>query len=142
MSNLPEFDFGLGETVGMLRDSVAQFAAAEIAPQADAIDRNNEFPRPLWAKLGDLGVLGMTVEEQFGGVDLGYLAHTIVMEEISRASASVGLSYGAHSNLCTNQIRRFGTEDQKQAYLPIKCSRDFQKPGNQDALEAFFTCCA
>ena len=118
MSNLPDFDFGLGETVDMLRDSVAQFAAAEVAPRAEAIDSDNEFPRDLWEKLGEMGVHGMTVEEQYGGVDLGYLAHTVVMEEISRASASVGLSYGAHSNLCTNQIRRFGTDAQKQAYLP------------------------
>ncbi len=118
MSNLPDFDFGLGETVDMLRDSVAQFAAAEITPRADTIDSDNTFPRDLWEKLGEMGVHGMTVEEQYGGVDLGYLAHTVVMEEISRASASVGLSYGAHSNLCTNQIRRFGTDEQKQAYLP------------------------
>ncbi len=125
MSNIPDFDFGLGETVDMLRDSVAQFAATEIAPRAETIDRDNEFPRDLWTALGDLGVLGMTVEEQYGGVDLGYLAHTVVMEEISRASASVGLSYGAHSNLCANQIRRFGTEDQKQAYLPKLVSGEY-----------------
>lgn len=125
MSNMPDFDFGLGETVDMLRDSVAQFAAAQITPRAEDIDRNNEFPRDLWTALGDLGVLGMTVEEQYGGVNLGYLAHTVVMEEISRASASVGLSYGAHSNLCANQIRRFGTEDQKQAYLPKLVSGEF-----------------
>ena len=125
MSNMPDFDFGLGETVDMLRDSVAQFAAAEIAPRADAIDRNNEFPRDLWTALGDLGVLGMTIDEQYGGVNLGYLAHTVVMEEISRASASVGLSYGAHSNLCANQIRRFGSDDQKQTYLPKLVSGEF-----------------
>jgi isovaleryl-CoA dehydrogenase len=125
VSNIPDFDFGLGETVDMLRDSVAQFAATEIAPRAETIDTDNEFPRDLWTALGDLGVLGMTVEEQYGGVDLGYLAHTVVMEEISRASASVGLSYGAHSNLCANQIRRFGTEDQKQAYLPKLVSGEY-----------------
>jgi len=125
VSNMPDFDFGLGETVDMLRDSVAQFAAAEITPRADDIDKDNEFPRDLWTALGDLGVLGMTVEEQYGGVNLGYLAHTVVMEEISRASASVGLSYGAHSNLCANQIRRFGSEEQKQAYLPKLVSGEF-----------------
>jgi isovaleryl-CoA dehydrogenase len=125
VSTLPDFDFGLGETVDMLRDSVAQFAAAEIAPHADQIDRNNEFPRSLWTQLGGLGVLGMTIEETYGGVDLGYLAHTVVMEEISRASASVGLSYGAHSNLCANQIRRFGNEEQKQSYLPKLVSGEF-----------------
>ena len=97
----------------MLRDAVAQFTASEITPRADEIDKTNEFPRDLWAELGRLGVLGMTVEQSYGGVDLGYLAHTVVMEEISRGSASVGLSYGAHSNLCVNQIARFGSEDQK-----------------------------
>ena len=118
MSNLPDFDVGHGETINLLRDSVAQFAAKEIAPRAQEIDQQNQFPRDLWSKLGDLGVMGMTIEEQFGGVNLGYLAHTVVMEEISRASASVGLSYGAHSNLCANQIRRFGNDEQKQKYLP------------------------
>ncbi len=113
-----DFDFGLGETLDMLRDTVAQFAAKEIAPRAAAIDRDNQFPRDLWPKLGELGLIGITVPETYGGVDLGYLAHCVVMEEISRASASVGLSYGAHSNLCVNQIRRFGTEAQKRAYLP------------------------
>ncbi|NOX49614.1 MAG: isovaleryl-CoA dehydrogenase [Gammaproteobacteria bacterium] len=102
----------------MLRDSVAAFAAKEIEPRAQAIDQDNQFPRDLWTKLGELGVHGMTVEEEYGGINLGYLAHTGVMEEISRASASVGLSYGAHSNLCTNQIQRFGSAEQKQAYLP------------------------
>ena len=120
-----DFDFGLGETVDMLRDSVAQFAASEIAPRAEAIDKDNLFPRDLWTQLGELGVHGMTVPEAYGGVDLGYLAHTVVMEEISRASASVGLSYGAHSNLCVNQIRRFGTDAQKQRYLPKLVSGEF-----------------
>jgi isovaleryl-CoA dehydrogenase len=113
-----DFDFGHGETLNLLRDSVRQFASREIAPRAAAVDANNEFPRDLWPKLGELGLLGVTVEEADGGAGLGYLAHTIVMEEISRASASVGLSYGAHSNLCVNQIRRFGSDQQKSAYLP------------------------
>ncbi len=125
MSNIPDFDFGLGETINMLRDSVAQFAAQEIAPRAADIDRDNQFPRELWTQLGELGVHGMTIEESYGGVALGYLAHTVVMEEISRASASVGLSYGAHSNLCANQIRRFGNDTQRQAYLPKLVSGDF-----------------
>ncbi|MEM7098789.1 MAG: isovaleryl-CoA dehydrogenase [Pseudomonadota bacterium] len=109
----------------MLRDSVAQFAQSQIAPRAAEIDEQNLFPRDLWSALGDMGVHGMTVPEAYGGVDLGYLAHTVVMEEISRASASVGLSYGAHSNLCTNQIRRYGTEEQKQKYLPGLVSGEF-----------------
>ncbi len=113
-----EFDFGLGETMDMLRATVRQFAAKEIAPIAAAVDANNEFPRELWPRLGDLGLLGITVDEADGGAGLGYLAHCIAMEEISRASASVGLSYGAHSNLCVNQIRRFATADQKARYLP------------------------
>jgi isovaleryl-CoA dehydrogenase len=113
-----QFDFGLGETLDMLRDTVAQFARQEIAPRAAQIDASNDFPRDLWPKLGALGLLGITVEEEYGGAGLGYLAHCVAMEEISRASASVGLSYGAHSNLCVNQIRRFGTEAQKRAYLP------------------------
>ncbi len=120
-----DFDFGLGETLDMLRDTVAQFAAKEIAPRAAAIDHDNQFPRDLWPKLGELGLIGITVPETYGGVDLGYLAHCVVMEEISRASASVGLSYGAHSNLCVNQIRRFGTEAQKRAYLPGLVSGQF-----------------
>ncbi len=111
-------DFALGEEIDMLRDSVRRFAAAEIAPRASEIDRSNEFPADLWRKFGDLGLLGLTVEDEYGGAGMGYVAHCIAMEEISRASASVGLSYGAHSNLCVNQIRRNGTEAQKAAYLP------------------------
>jgi isovaleryl-CoA dehydrogenase len=116
--NVPSLDFNLGETIGMLRDTLRDFCAAEIAPRAAEIDRVNEFPADLWKKLGDLGVHGMTVEEEYGGTAMGYLAHIVAMEEISRASASVGLSYGAHSNLCVNQIRRNGTEAQKRKYLP------------------------
>jgi isovaleryl-CoA dehydrogenase len=112
------FDFGLGETAEMLRDSVRSFAADRIAPRADDIDRTNSFPRELWPELGSLGVLGITVEEEFGGAGMGYLEHCVAMEEISRASASIGLSYGAHSNLCVNQIRRNGTGEQKRRYLP------------------------
>jgi isovaleryl-CoA dehydrogenase len=113
-----EFDFGLGETVDEIRREVRRFARSEIAPLADAIDRSNEFPRALWPKLGAQGLLGITVPERFGGADLGYLAHVVAMEEISRASGSVGLSYGAHSNLCVNQIRLNGTEEQRERYLP------------------------
>jgi len=111
-------DFMLGDTADMLRDSVRGFAAAEIAPRAADIDRDNQFPMDLWRKMGDLGVLGVTVDEEYGGAGMGYLEHMVAMEEISRASASVGLSYGAHSNLCVNQIRLNGTEDQKRRYLP------------------------
>ena len=120
-----DFYFGLGEMVEQLRASVQQFARREIAPLAEKIDADNEFPRELWPKMGDLGVLGITVDEQYGGVGLGYLAHCVVMEEISRASASVGLSYGAHSNLCVNQIHRFANHDQKQKYLPKLISGEY-----------------
>ena len=117
-NRLPGLNFDLGETADMLRSTVEAFAAEEIAPRAAAIDRDNQFPPDLWRKLGDLGVLGVTVEEEYGGAGMGYLEHVVAMEEISRASASVGLSYGAHSNLCVNQIRRNGTEAQRRAYLP------------------------
>src|SRR5437867_8533199 len=110
--------FDHGETIAMLRESVHDFAAKEIAPRAAQIDASNQFPPDLWRKLGGLGVLGMTVEEEYGGTAMGYLAHIVAMEEISRASASIGLSYGAHSNLCVNQIRRNGTPAQRRKYLP------------------------
>ena len=113
-----DFDFGLGEDLDMLREAVRSFAADNIAPRAEEIDRKNEFPLDLWPQLGELGLLGITVEEEYGGTHLGYLAHVVAMEEISRASASVGLSYGAHSNLCVNQLRRWGNEEQKKQYLP------------------------
>ena len=114
----PSLNFDLGETIDMLRESVHQFAQKEIAPRAAAIDRDNNFPMDLWKKFGDLGLLGITVSDEYGGSGLGYLAHVIAIEEISRASASVALSYGAHSNLCVNQIYRNGNADQKQRYLP------------------------
>jgi len=115
---IPGLNFDLGQDLDMLRDAVADFARAEIAPRAAELDRNDQFPMDLWKKFGDLGVLGMTVGEEYGGANLGYLAHMIVMEELSRASASVALSYGAHSNLCVNQLHRNGTEAQKKKYLP------------------------
>lgn len=118
-------NFALGETVDMLRESVKEFVEREIAPYAAEIDRTNQFPNTLWPKLGQLGLLGITVEEAYGGSGLGYLEHTIAMEEISRASASVGLSYGAHSNLCVNQIRLNGSNDQKMRYLPKLCSGEY-----------------
>jgi isovaleryl-CoA dehydrogenase len=113
-----DFDFGLGEDLDALRATVAKFASERIAPIAASIDRDNRFPRELWPELGDLGLLGITVEDEYGGAGLGYLAHVLAMEEISRASASLGLSYGAHSNLCVNQLRRWGTPAQKERYLP------------------------
>ena len=115
-------DHGLGEDLDMLRDLVYKFSKSEIAPRAAEIDKENEFPADLWRKMGDLGILGITVAEEFGGSNMGYLAHVVVMEEISRASASVGLSYGAHSNLCVNQIHTNGSADQKTKYLPQLCS--------------------
>jgi isovaleryl-CoA dehydrogenase len=117
-NRLPGLDFGLGEAADMLRSQLESFCADEIAPRAADIDRSNAFPMDLWRKFGDLGVLGITVEDEYGGAGMGYLEHVVAMEEISRASASVGLSYGAHSNLCVNQIRRNGTEAQKRRYLP------------------------
>ena len=116
--HFPSLNHDLGETIDALRDSVQQFVAAEIAPIANDVDRSNEFPMHLWRKFGDMGLLGITVEEEYGGAGLGYLAHTVVVEEISRASAAIGMSYGAHSNLCVNQIRKNGTDAQKRQYLP------------------------
>ena len=118
MNNMPGLNFMLGEDIDALRDAVRDFAQAEIAPRAAELDRNDQFPMDLWEKMGSLGVLGITVGEEYGGAGMGYLAHMIAMEEISRASASVGLSYGAHSNLCVNQIKRNGSEAQRQKYLP------------------------
>ncbi len=118
----PMMDFGLGETADAIRETTARFAADKIAPIAAEVDASNAFPRQLWPEMGELGLLGMTVEEEQGGLGLGYLEHVVAMEEVSRASASVGLSYGAHSNLCVNQIRRWGTEEQKRRYLPALIS--------------------
>ena len=120
-----EFDFGLGEDLDMLRETVRSFAADRIAPRAAEIDEANEFPRDLWPELGELGLLGITVEGEYGGSELGYLAHVIAMEEISRASGSVGLSYGAHSNLCVNQLRRWGNAEQKEKFLPKLVSGEY-----------------
>ncbi|HEX3808968.1 MAG TPA: isovaleryl-CoA dehydrogenase [Rhizomicrobium sp.] len=117
-NSYPTLDFDLGDTADMLRDTVRTFAADKIAPLAEEIDRTNKFPRQLWPQMGELGLLGITVDEEFGGAGLGYLEHVVAMEEVSRASASVGLSYGAHSNLCVNQIRRNASAEQKARYLP------------------------
>ncbi len=118
MTIVYDFDFGLGDDIEMLRQTLRSFAESEIEPRADEIDRSNLFPRDLWPRLGELGLLGITVEPEWGGAGLGYLAHVIAMEELSRVSGSVGLSYGAHSNLCVNQIRRWGSEEQKRRHLP------------------------
>jgi isovaleryl-CoA dehydrogenase len=124
-NTLPPFDFGLGETADALREQVRRFSADEIAPRAAAIDHDNDFPADLWKKMGALGILGVTVEEEYGGAGLGYLEHCVAMEEVSRASASVGLSYGAHSNLCVNQLRRNGNAEQKKRFLPKLISGEF-----------------
>src|SRR5476649_1401694 len=125
MNDVPGLNFALGEDIDMLRDSLANFAAKEIAPRAAEIDKTDQFPMDLWKKFGDLGVLGMTVSEEYGGANMGYTAHMVAMEEISRASAAVGLSYGAHSNLCVNQIHRNGNAAQKQKYLPGLLSGEY-----------------
>ena len=121
-TSYPSLNFNLGSDIDMLRDAVFQFCTAEIAPRASGIDQSNDFPSDLWRKLGDMGLLGITVSEQYGGSNMGYLAHAVAMEEISRASASVGLSYGAHANLCVNQLYKNGSEAQKMRYLPKLCS--------------------
>jgi len=123
-NSYPTLDFGLGDTADLLRDSVRSFSDDKIAPLAEEIDRTNKFPRHLWPQLGELGLLGITVEEEYGGAGLGYLEHCVAMEEVSRGSASIGLSYGAHSNLCVNQIRRNANEEQKRRYLPKLISGD------------------
>ena len=121
----PLLNFGLGETANLLRDSVRDFVNKEIAPLAADIDRNDHFPPELWRKMGEMGLLGITVAEQYGGAEMGYLEHVIAMEEISRGSASVGLAYGAHSNLCVNQLKLNGTEAQKHRYLPKLVSGEY-----------------
>ena len=140
---MPLLRFAHGETIDMLRESVRDFAAQEIAPRAAEIDRTNQFPMELWRKLGALGVLGITVEEELGGANLGYLAHIVAMEEISRASASVGLSYGAHSNLCVNQIRRNGSAVQKKKFLPklVSGERSARSPCRSRAPAPMWSAC-
>ncbi|CAN0567869.1 unnamed protein product, partial [Laminaria digitata] len=123
-NTLPAFDFDLGDAADMLRDSVGDFAQTKIAPIAAEIDTSNEFPMDLWPAMGEMGLLGVTVDEKYGGAGMGYLEHVVAMEELSRASASVGLSYGAHSNLCVNQIHRNGNDVQKATYLPKLISGD------------------
>jgi isovaleryl-CoA dehydrogenase len=125
MKTYPQLNFGLGETANLLRESVQGFVGTEIAPLADEIDRNDYFPLELWRKMGDMGLLGITVGEKYGGAEMGYLEHVIAMEEISRGSGSVGLAYGAHSNLCVNQIKLNGTEAQKERYLPKLISGEY-----------------
>ena len=120
--HVPSLNFDLGEDIDLLRESVRQFAAAQIAPLAAEADATNQFPCDLWPRLGEQGLLGLTVEEEYGGTGMGYLAHVVAMEEISRASGGIGLSYGAHSNLCVNQLRKNGSESQKQRFLPDLCS--------------------
>ncbi len=122
--HVPSLNFDLGEDIDLLRESVAQFAAAHVAPLAAEADASNQFPLQLWKQFGEQGLLGMTVEEEYGGTGMGYLAHVVAMEEISRASGGIGLSYGAHSNLCVNQLRKNGNEEQKQRFLPGLCSGD------------------
>ena len=118
MSDMPGLDFGLGETADMIRENTERFARERIAPIAAEIDEQDRFPVELWPQMGELGLHGITVEEEYGGLGLGYLEHVVAQEEVARASASVGLSYGAHSNLCVNQIRRWANEEQKRKYLP------------------------
>ena len=144
-SAYPSLNFNLGDDIDMLRDSVFQFCAKEIAPRAAEIDSNNDFPVDLWRKLGDMGLLGITVNEEYGGTGMGYLAHAVAMEEISRASASVGLSYGAHSNLCVNQLHKNGSEEQKQKYLRATLAAEilwcqlFSEPGSGSDLVSLST---
>ena len=123
--HVPTLSFDLGEEIDLLRESVAQFAAAQIAPLAEEADATNHFPNQLWRQLGEQGLLGMTVEAEYGGTGMGYLAHVVAMEEISRASGGIGLSYGAHSNLCLNQLRKNASEAQKRKYLPKLCSGEY-----------------